>query len=140
MRLLLNEELLTRVKELALDEAILITDRYCVSTNDVNSQIGCRVLRISLAQRAPNTGSAHSVPRPRAEYSSNSHHRRLDAELRFRTVWRFPAQDFWSSMLGRGDGNGARRPGHDAGAQAGKVEAVELGMIELGNEHRGHAV
>src|ERR1043165_7748237 len=34
----------------------------------------------------------------------------------------------------------ARRAGHDAGTEAGKIEAIELRMIELGDEHGGHAV
>ena len=34
----------------------------------------------------------------------------------------------------------ARRPGHDPGAQAREVERGELGVRELGDEHRRHAV
>src|SRR5574337_62687 len=34
----------------------------------------------------------------------------------------------------------ARRAGHDAGAQAGQVELLEARMVELGDEHRRHAV
>ena len=36
--------------------------------------------------------------------------------------------------------DGARRAGHDTGAQALEVELREVGMVELGDEHGGHAV
>ena len=35
---------------------------------------------------------------------------------------------------------GQGRTGHDAGAQAGEVELVELRMLQLGDEHGGDAV
>ena len=34
----------------------------------------------------------------------------------------------------------ARRAGHDPGPQAREVEVVEVGVVELGDEHRRHAV
>jgi hypothetical protein len=34
----------------------------------------------------------------------------------------------------------AGRSGHDPGAQRGEVEVAELGMVELGDEHRRHSV
>ena len=34
----------------------------------------------------------------------------------------------------------AGRAGHDAGAQAGEIEAVEIGVVQFGDEHGGHAV
>ena len=34
----------------------------------------------------------------------------------------------------------AGRARHDAFAQAGEIEAVELGMLQFGDEHGGHAV
>ena len=36
--------------------------------------------------------------------------------------------------------DGARRAGHDAGAQGGQVEFLETGVVKLGDEHGGHAV
>ena len=38
------------------------------------------------------------------------------------------------------DFDGAGRARHDAGAQAGQIEAVELRMLQFGDEHGGHAV
>ena len=35
---------------------------------------------------------------------------------------------------------GTERAGHDAGAQRGEIEALELRILELGEEHRRHAV
>ena len=35
---------------------------------------------------------------------------------------------------------GARRPGHDAGAQGAEVELGKARVVQLGNEHGGHAV
>src|SRR4029077_11657436 len=34
----------------------------------------------------------------------------------------------------------ARRPRHDASPKRAQIEARELGMVQLGNEHRGHPV
>src|ERR1019366_1327804 len=41
---------------------------------------------------------------------------------------------------GAHDFDGAGGSGHDAGAQGGEIEAVELGVDELGDEHGGRAV
>ena len=37
-------------------------------------------------------------------------------------------------------GGGARRAGHDAGAQRGQIEFLESRVVQLGDEHGGHAV
>ncbi len=41
---------------------------------------------------------------------------------------------------GAHDFDGAGSAGHDAGAQAGEIEPVEIRMDEFGDEHGGHAV